>query len=96
MENYSEYPFLFGAIFVIIIVIYSIFRRKFYIGDLNKFATIAILLFALPRLIYILFVFITNDISIELICSSKNEITLGIMLLIVRCISELIKLLKQM
>lgn len=94
MENYSEYSFLIGVIFIIITVAYSISRRRLYIGDLNKFATIAILLFALPRLIYILLVFITNDISTNFICSSKVEITLGIMLLIVRCISELIKLLK--
>lgn len=94
MEKYSEYPFLIGAIFIIITVAYSLYRRKFQIGELNRFATIAILLFALPRLIFILYVFIVNDICFNSIDSFKVEITLGVMLLIVRCISELIKLLK--
>lgn len=88
---WSSFIFSSGVLLVVTMVIYAIIRHKYSLFELSRFATIAILIFALPRLCFILLA-ITCDKNIDL-SDYKLEITLGISLLIIRCIAEIIKIL---
>ena len=86
--------YYFGISLICIAIIYALIRHKGHMLELSRFVTIALLLFALPRLILLLYHIIMNDDSIIFFTNAKIELTLGITLLLIRCIQEILKLCK--
>lgn len=88
--NYDSY--CIGVILVLFWIIYSLCTKKYKYFELSNFATIALLLFALPRLIFLLLLLVSaNYESLEQIKKFNVELTLGVFMLIIRCVHEICK-----
>jgi len=82
-----------GFCLILVVICSALIRHKYQLFELSNFATIAILLFALPRLIFILITIVFNKtVNAN---EYKLEISLGIALLIIRCVHEILKILKN-
>ena len=85
--------FFAGVVLVLVVIIYSLYKKK-NIFELGQFATIAILLLALPRLLYLLYFLISlNPIEID---DFRIEFSLGVALLLIRCIQEIANKLRNL
>ena len=87
MFEYLDYAYCIGIVLVISWSIYVLCTRKYKSFELSNFATIAILLFALPRLMLLLLLIVCG--SYTLLETFKVELTLGVSLLIIRCVHEI-------
>ena len=91
LEYISYDSYCIGVILVLFWIIYSLCTKKYKYFELSNFATIALLLFALPRLIFLLLLVSANYDSLEQIRKYNIELTLGVFLLIIRCVHEICK-----
>lgn len=91
---YKDLTFILALVLIAFLTIFALVKKRYSLFELGRFATIALLILALPRLLYVLFAFAFANLSLEQILSFKPEIVLGVMLLLIRCVAELIKQLK--
>lgn len=92
MLEYVNYTYHIGVILVLLWTIYSLCTKKYKHFGLSNFATIAILLFALPRLVILLLLLVCGDYTSFVQIEQFNvELTLGVSLLIIRCVHEILK-----
>ncbi len=92
MVEYINYTYHIGVVLVLLLAIYFLCTKRYKYFELSTFVTIAILLFALPRLVILLLLLVFGDYnSFVQIEQFKVELTLGVSLLIIRCIHEIVK-----
>lgn len=87
-----NYTYYIGVVLVVSWVIYSLCTKRYKHFELSNFAAIAILLFALPRLVVLLLLLVRADHTFFMQMEQFNvELTLGVSLLIIRCVHEITK-----